>query len=121
MVAVRYIVKDVDTAVHFYVAQLGLELERQFGPAIAILRHGPVQVWLSGPSASASRPMPDGRVPEPGGWNRLVIEVEDLPARVAELKARGVRFRNEIVDGPGGRQIVAEDPSGNAVELFQPA
>jgi catechol 2,3-dioxygenase-like lactoylglutathione lyase family enzyme len=120
MVAVRYIVSDVDAAVAFYVGQLGLELERQFGPAIAILRHGPVQLWVAGPLASASRPMPDGRRPEPGGWNRIVIEVSDLAARVSQLKAAGVRFRNDIVEGPGGRQILAEDPSGNVVELFEP-
>lgn len=121
MVAVRYIVKDVDEAVAFYVGKLGLELDRQFGPAIALLRHGPLQVWLAGPAASASRPMPDGRVPEPGGWNRFVIEVEDLAARVDALRAAGVRFRNEIVVGPGGKQILAEDPSGNVIELFEPA
>ena len=120
MVAVRYIVNDVDAAVAFYVGHLGLELERKFGQAIAILRHGPIQVWLAGPQASASRPMPDGRRPEPGGWNRMVIEVEDLSSRVAELRAGGVRFRSDIVEGPGGRQVLIEDPSGNPVELFEP-
>jgi glyoxylase I family protein len=119
VIAVRYIVSDVDAAVAFYVGKLGLALERQFGPAMAILRHDGMNLWLAGPSASASRAMPDGRVPEPGGWNRFVIEVPDLASRVAELRAAGVRFRNEMVDGPGGRQILAEDPSGNVVELFE--
>jgi len=121
VIAIRYIVRDVDEAVAFYVGKLGLELDRQFGPAIAILRHDGMNLWLAGPTASASRPMPDGRVPEPGGWNRFVMEVSNLEARVAELRAAGVRFRNEIVAGPGGKQILAEDPSGNVVELFEPA
>jgi catechol 2,3-dioxygenase-like lactoylglutathione lyase family enzyme len=117
---VRYIVEDVDVAVAFYLEKLGFELDRQFGPAMAIVRHGGMTLWLAGPLASASRPMPDGRVPAPGGWNRIVVEVSDLSARVADLRAAGVRFRNDIVTGPGGRQIVAEDPSGNPIELFEP-
>jgi catechol 2,3-dioxygenase-like lactoylglutathione lyase family enzyme len=121
VIAVRYIVEDVDAAVAFYVGKLGLELERQFGAAMAILRHGGMNLWLAGPTASASRPMPDGRIPESGGWNRFVLEVSDLEARVADLRAAGVSFRNEIISGPGGRQILAEDPSGNVVELFEPA
>ena len=121
MATVRYIVEDVDQAVTFYVERLGFALDRQFGPAMAIVRHGGMTLWLAGPTASASRPMPDGRIPEPGGWNRFVIEVEDLASLVAQLRAAGVTFRNEIVTGPGGRQIVAEDPSGNPIELFEPA
>lgn len=116
----RYIVDDVDAAVAFY-ARLGFALEEQYGPAMAITQREDVTLWLAGPDASASRPMPDGRRPEPGGWNRLVVVVDDLPARVEELGRDGVSFRNEIVIGPGGQQILCEDPSGNVVELFQPA
>ncbi|HEV8481470.1 MAG TPA: VOC family protein [Candidatus Eisenbacteria bacterium] len=121
MAAVRYIVKDVDAAVAFYVERLGFELERNFAPAIAILRHGPMQLWVAGPTASASRPMPDGRAPEPGGWNRFVFETRDLAALVSDLRTAGVPFRNDIVTGPGGKQILIEDPSGNPIELFEPA
>jgi len=121
MAAVRYMVSDVDAAVAFYVERLGFELDRNYAPAMAIVRRGPMSLWLAGPASSAGRPMPDGRTPEPGGWNRFVVEVSDLAARVAELRAAGVRFRNDIVVGPGGKQIVAEDPSGNPVELFEPA
>ena len=91
------------------------------GPLLAILKRGDLTLWLAGPHASASRPMPDGRKPEPGGWNRFVVETHDLAATVAKLKTAGVRFRNEIVSGPGGQQILVEDPCGNVVELFQPA
>jgi catechol 2,3-dioxygenase-like lactoylglutathione lyase family enzyme len=121
MATVRYFVTDVDKAVAFYSKQLDFDVQQQFGPNMAILRHGQLTLWLAGPNASASRPMPDGRVPEPGGWNRFVLEVADLAATVARLKAAGVRFRNDIVSGPGGQQILAEDPFGNVVELFQPA
>ena len=121
MAFVRYIVPDVDEAVTFYVEQLRFELVQQFGPAFATVRRGDLSLWLSGPTSSAARPMPDGRQPEPGGWNRLVIEVNDIENAVAKLRERGVSFRNEIVEGPGGRQIVLDDPAGNAVELFQPA
>ena len=121
MATIRYIVTDVDAAVAFYAGELGFELRRQFGPAMAILGRDDLTLWLAGPAASASRPMPDGRRPEPGGWNRFVLETDDLPALVATLRARGVRLRNEIVKGPGGQQILCEDPSGNAIELFQPA
>lgn len=118
---VRYIVKDVDASIAFYTEHLGFACERQYGPAMAILERDGGKLWLAGPMASASRPMPDGRQPEPGGWSRLVIEVDDLPALVAKLKHAGVTFRNDIVVGPGGQQILCEDPSGNAIELFQPA
>lgn len=121
MASVRYIVSNVDEAVKFYTSALGFEVEQQVGPAIAILSRGDLTLWVSGPSASASRPMPDGRKPEPGGWNRFVVEVDDLAAFSAKLREQGVKFRNEIVVGPGGQQILCEDPSGNAIELFQRA
>lgn len=120
MASVRYIVRDVGEAVGFYTAGLGFTLKQQFGPAMAILVKDDLTLWVAGPMASASKPMPDGRVPEPGGWNRFVLQVEDLAALVARLRAAGVPFRNEIVAGPGGRQILCEDPSGNVVELFEP-
>ena len=120
MATVRYIVRDVAAATDFYVGKLGFELVQAYGPAMSIVRHGDLTLWLAGPAASASRPMPDGRQPEPGGWCRIVIETQALQALVASLKAAGVPFRNEVVSGPGGRQILCEDPSGNVVELFQP-
>jgi catechol 2,3-dioxygenase-like lactoylglutathione lyase family enzyme len=120
MAAVRYLVADVNQAIAFYRDELGFELEQQFGPAMAILARGDLTLWLAGPEASASKPMPDGRKPEPGGWNRFVLEVEDLAGLVARLRERGIQFRNEILDGPGGKQILCEDPSGNAIELFEP-
>jgi catechol 2,3-dioxygenase-like lactoylglutathione lyase family enzyme len=121
MATVRYLVSDVDAAREFYTGQLGFELVEQMGPAIAMVRHKDLTLWLAGPVSSAARPMPDGRNPEPGGWNRLVVEVEDLAGRVEQLRAAGARFRNDIVTGPGGKQILIEDPSGNVVELFEPA
>lgn len=121
MAAIRYLVKDVDRAIAFYTQYLGFKLQRQAGPAFATVSRDDLTLWLSGPQSSAARPMPDGRRPEPGGSNRLVLEVEDLPSRVAELKQAGIHFRNEIVVGPGGKQILAEDPDGNPVELFEPA
>jgi glyoxylase I family protein len=121
MVAVRYFVNDVDDSIAFYTGCFGFALKQQFGPAMAILARGDLTLWLAGAAASASRPMPDGRRPEPGGWNRFVLEVDELAALVAALRGRGVKFRNEIVTGPGGQQILCEDPSGNVVELFQPA
>ena len=121
MAYVRYIVDDVDDAIGFYVSKLGFELEQQFGPAFAIVVHGDLTLWLAGPQASASRPMPDGVVPSPGGWSRFAMMVDNLESRVAKLKDEGVSFRNEIVEGPGGKQILCRDPSGNLVELFQPA
>lgn len=121
MTRVRYIVDDVSDAVAFYVSKLGFELEQQFGPAFAILVHGDLTLWVAGPNASASRPMPDGAQPGPGGWSRFVLQVDDLESVVSELSDDGVSFRNDIVEGPGGKQILCSDPSGNVVELFQPA
>ena len=121
MVQVRYIVEDVDEAVAFYTTHLGFSVNQQFGPAIAILARDDLELWVAGPPASASRPMPDGTAPSPGGWNRFVISVPDLDTVVGELRASGASFRNDIVVGPGGRQILCEDPSGNVVELFEPA
>jgi len=121
MASIRYVVGDVDRAVAFYTQRLGFTLKQQMGPAFAYVSRDDLTLWLSGPQSSAARPMPDGRRPEPGGWNRLVLEVKDLPSRVAALKQAGVRFRNDMVVGPGGRQILAEDPDGNPVELFEPA
>lgn len=119
MAHVRYIVKDVSEAVAFYTAKLGFRLEQQFGPAMAILSREDLNLWLAGPAASASKPMPDGASPEPGGWCRIVLMVNALDTMVARLKAEGVTFRNEIVVGPGGRQILCRDPSGNLIELFE--
>ena len=121
MATIRYLVSDVEAATAFYVEALGFELVQKFHPAMAILKRGDLTLWTAGPPSSAARPMPDGRSPEPGGWNRLVLEVDDIEASVADLKGRGVRFRNEIVTGPGGRQILCDDPSGNAIERFQAA
>jgi catechol 2,3-dioxygenase-like lactoylglutathione lyase family enzyme len=120
-VKVRYLVEDVTTSVGFYTQQLGFSVVFDRAPAVASVRRGGVELLLSGPSSSAARPMPDGRRPEPGGWNRLQIVVDDLESEVARLRAAGVSFRNEIVTGPGGRQIVLDDPSGNPIELFTPA
>jgi len=120
MAQVRYFVTDVAASVQFYVDALGFTVVQQFG-AMAIVERDDLKVWLAGPDASASRPMPDGTVPQPGGWNRFALTVDDLAATVEELRGRGVRFRNEVVTGPGGQQILVEDPDGNVVELFQPA
>lgn len=120
-VQVRYIVADVDASVAFYCDLLGFELERQYGPAMAIVNHGDLQLWLAGPRASASKPMPDGRTPVPGGWNRIVITVDDISQTRRDLTTKGVGFLNEIIEGPGGRQCLCRDPSGNVVELFEPA
>jgi catechol 2,3-dioxygenase-like lactoylglutathione lyase family enzyme len=121
MASIRYFVTDVSQAVDFYTKNFDFLVQQQFGPNMAILRRDDLTLWVAGPNASASRPMPDGRRPEPGGWNRFVVEVADLAATVTKLKAQGLRFRNDIVSGPGGQQILAEDPFGNVVELFQPA
>lgn len=118
---IRYQVKDVARSVEFYTRHLGFKLEQQAGPAFARVTNGSLVLWLSGPGSSGSRPLPDGRQQEPGGWNRLALEVEDLPSCVAALKKAGLRFRNEIETGPGGKQIQLEDPDGNPVELFEPA
>ena len=120
MAVVRYLVDDVDAAVAFYTDNLGFTLQQQMGPAFAIVSRGDLSLWLSGPKSSAARAMPDGRQPEPGGWNRLVVEVDDLESKVEELKEVGLSFRNDVVTGPGGKQILLEDPAGNVVELFQP-
>jgi catechol 2,3-dioxygenase-like lactoylglutathione lyase family enzyme len=121
MPVVRYLVDDLDAAVGFYTDQLGFAVERRMGPAFAIVSHADLSLWLSGPQSSAARHMPDGRQPEPGGWNRLVLVVDDLDARVEAMRGAGLKFRNEVVSGPGGRQILLEDPAGNPVELFEPA
>lgn len=121
MVQVRYIVDDVERAVAFYTTHLGFAKKQQFGPAMAILERDGVSLWVAGPQASASKPMPDGAQPVPGGWNRIVVPVDDLEAVVASLRENGIAFRNEIVTGPGGKQILCEDPAGNPIELFQPA
>lgn len=118
---VRYQVRDVERAVAFYTRHLGFRLEHQQLPAFASVSLGNVQILLSGPGASGSRPMPDGRRQEPGGWNRVVLRVADLPACIESLKSLGVRFRNEMEVGPGGRQIQVDDPDGNPIELFEPA
>jgi catechol 2,3-dioxygenase-like lactoylglutathione lyase family enzyme len=119
MAVVRYIVDNVEAAVQFYADVLGFELKQQFGPAMAMMDRGDLRLWLAGPPASASRPMPDGSKPQPGGWNRFVVQVDDLAGLVERLKTRGVVFRNAIVEGPGGKQILCCDPSGNVVELFE--
>ena len=118
---VRYQVKDVSRSVAFYTQRLGFELKHQQLPAFANVSLGDTQILLSGPGASGSRPMPNGQQQEPGGWNRVVLRVVDLPEFIAELKNAGVRFRNEMETGPGGRQIQLEDPDGNPIELFEPA
>jgi glyoxylase I family protein len=118
---VRYHVKDVARSVTFYAQQLGFKVERQQLPAFASVSLGDSQILLSGPGASGSRPMPDGQRQEPGGWNRIVLKVSDLPGCIAALKSAGLRFRNEMETGPGGRQIQIEDPDGNPIELFEPA
>jgi glyoxylase I family protein len=120
-IAVRYQVRDVDRAVAFYTTHLGFKLEQQAASAFAKVSSGSLVLWLSGPKSSGSRPMPDGRQQEPGGWNRLALEVDDLPSLVAGLKKAGLRFRNDIEVGPGGKQIQLEDPDGNPVELFESA
>ena len=119
---VRYFVDDVDAALSFYGEQLGFDEVMHPAPTVAMLSRGPLRLVLSAPGGGpgGGAPMPDGTLPEPGGWNRFQIEVEDLEATVAELRQRGASFRNEIVTGVGGNQILVEDPSGNLVELFQP-
>jgi catechol 2,3-dioxygenase-like lactoylglutathione lyase family enzyme len=118
--AVRYLVEDVKRSIAFYSKHLGFGIAQDMGPAFASVSRDGITLWLSGPTSSGARLMPDGRRPEPGGWNRLVLEVRDLAATVAQLREEGIRFRNEIVVGPGGKQILIEDPDGNPVELFEP-
>ncbi len=118
---VRYQVKDVQRSIAFYTQTLGFNLDQQNLPAFGQVSIGGLKLILSGPGASGSRPMPDGGQQEPGGWNRVVLEVKDLPACVRELKSQAVRLRNEMEVGPGGKQIQVEDPDGNPIELFEPA
>ena len=121
MVSVRYMVDDVDKSLDFYTTHLGFTLRMSAAPAFADVTRGNLRLLLSGPKSSAGRPMPDGETPGPGGWNRIHLIVDDIEAEVDRLRAEGVPFRNDIVVGPGGSQILMEDPSGNVVELFQPA
>ena len=121
LVSVRYIVDDVDAAIAFYTTHLGFTVLSNPAPAFADVVRGNLRVLLSGPASSAARPMPDGRQPEAGGWNRIHLIVDDIAAEVDRLRGEGVAFRNDIVTGPGGSQILLDDPSGNPVELFQPA
>jgi catechol 2,3-dioxygenase-like lactoylglutathione lyase family enzyme len=120
-VNVRYMVDDVEAAVAWYTTLLGFTLLSNAAPAFADVRLGSLRLLLSGPKSSAGRPMPDGDRPGPGGWNRIHLIVDDLVSEVARLRAAGVEFRNDIVTGPGGSQILLKDPAGNLVELFQPA
>src|SRR4029078_8220249 len=118
---VRYQVKDVSRSIDFYTNQLGLKLDMKNLPAFGQVSGGNFKLILSGPGASGSRPMPDGRQQEPGGWNRIILQVKDLPSRIEALKKVGLHFRNEMEVGPGGKQIQLEDPDGNPIELFEPA
>ena len=118
---VRYQVRDVARAVAFYTHQLGFKLDRLVSPGFAQVSIGDLKVALSGPGASGSRPMPDGRTQDPGGWNRIMLQVTDLPEKIEALKIAGMHFRNEMEIGPGGKQIQLEDPDGNPIELFEPA
>jgi catechol 2,3-dioxygenase-like lactoylglutathione lyase family enzyme len=120
LVNVRYMVDDVEAAIAWYTQHLGFEVISSAAPAFADVKRGSLRLLLSGPKSSAGRPMPDGEQPKPGGWNRIHLVVDDLAAEVARLRAAGVRFRNDVVSGPGGSQILVQDPSGNFVELFQP-
>lgn len=120
-VNVRYMVDDVDASISFYSEHFGFRLQHSAAPAFADVQRGNLRLLLSGPASSAGRPMPDGRKPVPGGWNRIHFVVDDIHAEVERLRSAGLRFRNDIVIGPGGSQIVLDDPSGNPIELFQPA
>lgn len=119
MAVARYLVNDVDESIAFF-ETLGFSLTERMGPPFAMMQRDDLTLWVSGPGTSARRVLPDGSTPEPGGWNRFVIEVVDIEATMAELTAAGVIFRSEPVAGPGGRQVLIEDPSGNPIELFQP-
>jgi len=118
--AVRYQIADLDRAIRFYTEQLGFTLDQRAGGAFATVSRGDLHLLLSGPGSSGSRPMPDGRAQAPGGWNRIVLDVDDLAAQIDRLRAAGVRFRNDVERGPGGSQIQIEDPDGNPIELHQP-
>jgi catechol 2,3-dioxygenase-like lactoylglutathione lyase family enzyme len=120
-VHVRYMVDDVAASVNFYTTHLGFAVLTNQGSAFADVKRGNLRLLLSGRTSSAGRPMPDGRQPGPGGWNRIHLLVDDINGEVARLRAAGVRFRNDVVSGPGGKQVLIEDPSGNPIELFQPA
>jgi catechol 2,3-dioxygenase-like lactoylglutathione lyase family enzyme len=120
-VSVRYMVDDVDQAVDFYIRHFGFEVGRNASPAFADVVRGDLRLLLAGPTSSAGRPMPDGRKPGPGGWNRIHFVVVDIQSEVERLRSAGLSFRNDIVSGPGGQQILVDDPSGNPIELFQPA
>jgi catechol 2,3-dioxygenase-like lactoylglutathione lyase family enzyme len=120
-VNVRYMVSDVAAALDFYTSHFGFEPGMVVPPAFADASRGNLRLLLSGPKSSAGRPMPDGRAPEPGGWNRIHFVVDDIAAEVERLRSAGLQFRNDIVSGPGGQQILLDDPSGNPIELFQPA
>ena len=120
MAVLRYLVRDVDAALAFYIDKLGFALIERWGPPFAMVGRGDLTLWLSGPGSSASRTLADGSVPQPGGWNRLVLETDDLGSLVERLRSSGVGFRSEIVAGPGGKQILVDDPSGNPIELFEP-
>jgi len=121
MVSVRYMVDDVQAAVDFYTSHLGFSVRTSAVPAFADVTRGNLRLLLAGPGSSAGRPMPDGRRPQPGGWNRIHLIVPDIASEVARLRGEGVSFRNDVVSGPGGKQILIEDPAGNVVELFEPA
>jgi catechol 2,3-dioxygenase-like lactoylglutathione lyase family enzyme len=119
MAVIRYLVSDVDVAVEFYIGILGFELVERWGPPFAMVKRGDLMLWLSGPGSSASRTLADGSKPLPGGWNRLVLETDDLVSLVEKLTQSGAHFRSNIVSGPGGRQVLVNDPSGNPIELFE--
>jgi glyoxylase I family protein len=121
MAKVRYLVQEVDRSIEFYTQHLGFKLEQHAGPAFASVSKGDLTLLLSGPGSSGARPLPDGRHQQPGGWNRLLLDVEDLPSCLARMKQAGLRFRSDIVTGPGGRQVQLEDPDGNPIELFEAA
>ena len=120
-VSIRYMIDDVPAAIEFYTTHLGFSLDHDASPAFASVTRDGVRLLLSGKTSSGRRPMPDGRQPVPGGWNRIHIQVADLAAEVQRLRAAGLKFRNEIITGPGGSQILLDDPSGNPIEIFQPA
>ena len=119
MASVRYIVTNVEAGCGVLYESARFAVAEQYGPAMAIVTRDDLSLWLAGPRASASRPMPDGRQPEPGGWARIVIETDAIESLAAALKAAGATFRNDIISGPGGQQVIVEDPSGNAIEVFQ--